>query len=657
VWSVCDVRPSELQWDALGRVVTKAVADAMWAWGLGHRDAELEAQPRRRMQRSPQGLTMTARSFLLRLLGLLALATGCASSTTLPATEVLVVVNSDLKLGVQLTRLQVSVQTEDGSQTVAAPFPIALTQEADAGVGKFALPLSFAITKPSDGTPSFRVLVAGYGPLGLGGSETLVVEQKAIASFQDQRSLRLHVFLGSVCFQKACGAAVGADVICYPTSMNSVPAGSCGPVVAPVLEEVEPTRELDDVLPGLPAIPPSDAGLDAAAPGTAEGGVPLRDAEADPLPEGPSADSGSGAEGDAGEVDSSPVIQLAGAANGTCALRSSGRVVCWGASSPVPAAAGAARPPSTVSSLESVVEIEGGGTIAGGYLCARRRDGTVACWGGNYNGQLGNGTNASTTIPIDVVGLTGATALAAGENHACASKSDGTVYCWGWNQSGQLGNGTATDSYIPVQVVGLSGVVQLAAGYNFTCARKSDGSVTCWGSNVDKQLGFATTYGDVTTTPTASADVMSVVDLVAGNYDACVSKTDGTVTCWGERNLPLTPENASTRDSLPYAVSGLDAVEQVTAGSSHHCARRSDGSVRCWGMNHAGMLGSSGSTTLVPVLVRDLPPVVDIDAGNAHTCGLTADGSVYCWGGRDLYVELGDGSTMGSATPVRVVGL
>jgi len=44
-----------------------------------------------------------------------------------------------------------------------------------------------------------------------------------------------------------------------------------------------------------------------------------------------------------------------------------------------------------------------------------------------------------------------------------------------------------------------------------------------------------------------------------------------------------------------------------------------------------------------------------VSAGGAHTCGRTTGGTVYCWGGNSDG-ELGNGSTNGSAVPVRVLG-
>ena len=78
-------------------------------------------------------------------------------------------------------------------------------------------------------------------------------------------------------------------------------------------------------------------------------------------------------------------------------------------------------------------------------------------WGNNYYGQLGDGTTTNRNTPVQVSGLTGITAISAGDFNTVALKNDGTVWAWGHNYSGQLGDGTTTDRYTPVQVSGLTG--------------------------------------------------------------------------------------------------------------------------------------------------------------------------------------------------------
>jgi len=79
--------------------------------------------------------------------------------------------------------------------------------------------------------------------------------------------------------------------------------------------------------------------------------------------------------------------------------------------------------------------------------------------------------------------FSGATAIAAGGQHALALKSDGTVWAWGWNIHGALGDYSTISSSVPVQVVGaggvgtLSGVTAIAGGFTHSLALKSDGTV------------------------------------------------------------------------------------------------------------------------------------------------------------------------------------
>jgi alpha-tubulin suppressor-like RCC1 family protein len=125
-------------------------------------------------------------------------------------------------------------------------------------------------------------------------------------------------------------------------------------------------------------------------------------------------------------------------------------------------------------------------------------DQTVQCWGDNSNGELGTAAGAATVVPmpVAVAGLATVTAISAGREggyFACALLADTTVACWGQNNLGQLGNGTTTSSPTPVAVSGLSGVTAISSGNDFACALLADATVKCWGRNNEGQLGNGTT--------------------------------------------------------------------------------------------------------------------------------------------------------------------
>jgi alpha-tubulin suppressor-like RCC1 family protein len=118
-------------------------------------------------------------------------------------------------------------------------------------------------------------------------------------------------------------------------------------------------------------------------------------------------------------------------------------------------------------------------------------------WGSNSTGQLGNGTNIDTLVPLQV-SLLGAIAISSGSDHSVALRSDGTIWTWGGNSNGQLGDGTTTARWAPVQVGALSGGQGVTAGYQDSFASKTVGTVFAWGDNAFGQLGDGSTTDRLT---------------------------------------------------------------------------------------------------------------------------------------------------------------
>ena len=93
-------------------------------------------------------------------------------------------------------------------------------------------------------------------------------------------------------------------------------------------------------------------------------------------------------------------------------------------------------------------------------------------------------------------------------------------------------------------------------------------------------------------------------------------------------------------------------------GGEHACALLRSGNLRCWGSNAKGQLGIAGASgTMSPVnVIAAGGGIVSVATGGEHTCVLKSSGAVLCWGANS-YGQLGNGSTVDSASPVLPVGL
>jgi alpha-tubulin suppressor-like RCC1 family protein len=342
-----------------------------------------------------------------------------------------------------------------------------------------------------------------------------------------------------------------------------------------------------------------------------------------------------------------------------CALTVAGGVKCWGDNDQGQLGDGSRTGSSTpvgVSGLGSgVVAVSAGGS----HSCALTVAGGVKCWGDNDQGQLGDGSRTGSSTPVGVSGLgSGVVAVSAGGSHSCALTVSGGVKCWGDNDQGQVGNGTAASTTTPVDVLGLtSGVGALSAGSADTCALTTVGDVKCWGYNDDGELGDGAALLRRSSPVDLSGLTGHAATISAGYGHACVVSVSGTVECWGDNQFGQLGDGTTISRFTPGAVAGLrPGVSAVSAGAYDTCALTNAGAVKCWGAI-AWSAGGRPITSLKPVNVAGLSSgVVAISAGAYHTCALTSMGVVKCWG-FNLGGELGNGTTINSSIPVTVAGL
>lgn len=320
-----------------------------------------------------------------------------------------------------------------------------------------------------------------------------------------------------------------------------------------------------------------------------------------------------------------------------CGITIAKQMICWGridgsTLQPLPVAQ-VFTPPTTVSSI----------ALGERHHCMTTPSGLAFCTGTNDEGELGNGSTASTTSYLAVSAPpTTFSNLAAGTLHTCGVPrytGAGTVkpWCWGFNANGQLGDGTTTMSLTPVAVTLPALVTEidstsLVAGAMHSCAIVSAstsvgspaGSVVCWGSNGFGQLGngaaiSSTSFSNVAVAVAAPAGTV-FTSLSAGEYHTCGVTTAGEAYCWGRNGSGQlgNPSMTDAYSSTPVLVSGaswrsISAGELFTCGvtgaSSGSGTTTGAGTVYCWGDNEYGQIGQrraglNGQPERSPLIVK-----------------------------------------------------
>jgi alpha-tubulin suppressor-like RCC1 family protein len=329
------------------------------------------------------------------------------------------------------------------------------------------------------------------------------------------------------------------------------------------------------------------------------------------------------------------VIAAANSASSTCALLSDKTIKCWGSNSSSTLGNGTtldSSVPVAVTGISTATAISGGGSS--GHMCALLTSQGIKCWGYNGNGQLGNNSTTTASTPVDVSGITTATAIASGHNHVCALLANQTVKCWGNNVNGQLGDGTTTQSLVPVDVSGITTAVAIASGFNISCALLSDQTIKCWGLNSFGQLGN-NALGTNSSVPVTVSGISNAISLSrsSGSNHMCAVLADQTAKCWGKNTDGQLGNNAVVHSGVPVAVVGLNSVYSMSLGLSYSCAIITDKSMRCWGINNTGQLGIGNTTKqLLPTPVLSQTPFLNSNANNSTSCAVNSDQTLSCWG-------------------------
>ena len=267
-------------------------------------------------------------------------------------------------------------------------------------------------------------------------------------------------------------------------------------------------------------------------------------------------------------------IELSAALHHACMLdRSDGSVRCFGVNDAAIDPTMAASTPfqSPIAPLQGALgPVDAIGLAANG-ACARLRSGAVQCWGENDFGQAGHEPiDATPGVTEPNVGATTVTSagsalhdvlvLTVGMEHGAALARAGasgplSLFTWGGNDFGELGEtldwvGEPCDDHVAASAVCRAIAATPSNAPSFVTIASEGSAITscgieasthhvlCWGSNLHAHAG---TTGDNALLPmgmpvlrqTDHAALDDAADVFVGAQNACATRSDGSLWCWG----------------------------------------------------------------------------------------------------------------------------
>ena len=392
-----------------------------------------------------------------------------------------------------------------------------------------------------------------------------------------------------------------------------------------------------------------------------------------------------------GPMSGESVVAISAGPYHSLALTSTGQLFAWGSGSAGVLGNGTragANSPSTVSPSSFPVGTDFRSVAAGANTSiAITRAGQLFGWGYNGDGQLGIGLETlfqTTPIAVSTNGLpinTTFSSIAVGYDHTLALSSEGLIYAWGDNTKGQLGNGTQSTSAVPVAVSNTNfpaGTTfsQIVSGKQYSMALSADGIVYAWGDNSSGQLGDGTTVESTLPLEVSRAGMpdstKTFSSIAVGWYHSLALTADGELFTWGSNAFAqLARNNVFPGNRIPTPADSSKRPSGVTfsdlaANPLTTLALGSDGRIYGWGYNYYGQLGD-GSKTLATSFTRVSiagaltgKTIVQLGGGTHHFVGLDSAGDLYGWGANkneqsDFIGQLGvGGSPAESTVPLNV---
>ena len=293
--------------------------------------------------------------------------------------------------------------------------------------------------------------------------------------------------------------------------------------------------------------------------------------------------------------------------------------------------------------------------VSAGYYHSLALDarGNIWAWGFNQFGELGNGNNINSAIPTLAqyprdAGTVTAIQVSGGFHHTAAIDTKGNTWSWGWNWFGQLGNGNNINSAIPVPVqyprdAGTVTAIQVSAGADHSLIIDTKGNTWAWGWNQLGELGNGSSSADANPVPgmvkyPENAGTVTAIQVSAGGYHSLAIDKNGNAWAWGGNDSGELGIGTTSKSEIPALVqypknAGAVTTVQVSAGGYHSLGIDKEGKTWAWGYNQFGQLGNgtiSNSSIPTPVAFNLSPVIssVTFDTSPATNLNYINDSSV-----------------------------